>query len=88
MKKKTEEGQLFEIMHHKLVPQHIIISEEEVNELFKRYNITPDQLPKILVTDPAVISIGAKPGQFVKVIRNSRTAREALAYRFVVEDSK
>jgi len=67
MKKKTEEGQLFEIMHHKLVPQHVIMLDEEVNELFKRYNITPDQLPKILASDPAVISIGAKPGQFVIV---------------------
>jgi DNA-directed RNA polymerase subunit H (RpoH/RPB5) len=34
------------------------------------------------------ISIEAKPGQIVKVIRNSRTAKEAVAYRLVVESSK
>ena len=83
----TEKKQ-FEIMKHELVPLHMIISEEEVKKLFKKYKIKQDQLPKILVSDPAVISIGANPGQFVKVIRKSRTAREAVAYRFVVEDSK
>jgi len=88
VKKKTEEGQKFDIMSHELVPQHVIISEEETKELFKKYEITPDQLPKILDTDSAAISIGAKPGQFVKIIRKSRTAKEAVAYRLVVEDSK
>jgi len=87
-KKKTNEEQRFDIMSHELVPQHTIISEEEKKELFEKYEITPDQLPKILDTDPVSVAIGAKPGQFVKVIRKSRTAKEAVAYRFVVEDSK
>lgn len=87
-KKKINEGQKFDIMSHELVPQHMIISEEEKKELFKKYEITPDQLPKILDTDPASISIGAKPGQLIKVVRKSRTAKEAVAYRLVVEDNK
>ena len=87
MKKKTNEGQKFDIMSHELVPQHIIISEEEIKELFDKYDITPDQLPKILDTDPVAIAIGAKPGQFIKVIRKSHTAREAVAYRLVVESN-
>jgi DNA-directed RNA polymerase subunit H len=87
MKKKTNEGQKFDIMSHELVPQHIIISEEEKKELFEKYDITPDQLPKILDTDPVAIAIGAKPGQFIKVIRKSHTAREAVAYRLVVESN-
>lgn len=86
-KKKTDEEQKFDIMNHELVPQHTILSEEEKKELFKRYNITPDQLPKILDTDPVTKAIGAKPGQFIKVIRKSHTAKEAVAYRFVVESN-
>jgi DNA-directed RNA polymerase subunit H len=74
-------------MNHDLVPEHKIISEKEKDILLKKYNIEPNQLPKILNTDPVSISIGAKPGQIVKIIRNSHTAKEAIAYRLVVESS-
>jgi len=75
----------YDIMKHELVPRHIILSEKESKELLEKYNIKPDQLPKILHTDPAVVAIGAKPGQIVKIIRKSKTAKYAVAYRFVVE---
>ena len=83
----TTEKKTFNIMKHDLVPLHKIITDKERDELFKLYNITPDQLPKILDTDPVVISIGAKPGQIVKVIRKSQTAKEAVAYRFIIESN-
>jgi len=88
MVKKTIEKQEFDIMSHKLVPLHVIISEEEKKELFEKYNITQDQLPKLLNTDPVSIFIGAQPGQILKVVRKSRTAKEAVAFRLVVESSK
>ena len=78
---------LFDIMNHELVPLHQIISEKEKNDLLKRYNIEPSQLPKILDTDPVCISIGAEPGQILKIIRKSHTAEESFSYRFVVESS-
>ncbi|PNX49496.1 MAG: DNA-directed RNA polymerase subunit H [Thermoplasmata archaeon M9B1D] len=85
---KEIEKQQFDIMNHDLVPLHIIVSDDEKNELFNKYNITPDQLPKILDSDPVSISIGAKPGQIVKIIRKSHTAKEAVAYRFVIESNE
>lgn len=81
---KTNEKQQLNIMAHKLVPNHIIISDKEKKELLEKYKISPDQLPKILNTDPAAVSIGAKPGQIVKIIRKSHTAKEAVAYRLVI----
>jgi len=78
----------FDMMSHDLVPLHTIISEKEKGELLRKYNIEPNQLPKILDTDPASIFIGAKSGQIVKIIRNSHTAKEAIAYRFVVESGE
>ena len=78
----------FNIMNHKLVPLHMIISEKEKEELLKKYNIVSSGLPKILDTDPASIYIGAKPGQILKIIRKSDTAKEAVSYRLVVESNK
>lgn len=77
----------FNLQYHELVPFHEVISEEKKEEIFKKYNITPDQLPKILNTDPVCVSIGANPGQVVKITRNSHTARTAVAYRLVVESN-
>ena len=85
---KTTEKQQLDIMEHKLVPLHIIISEKEREELFEKFKITPDQLPKIMNTDPVSISIGAQPGQIVKIVRKSHTAKEAVAYRLVVESNE
>jgi len=50
----------------------------------EKFDIRPDQLPRILATDPAVLSTGAKPGQVIKIIRKSPTAKYATAYRLVV----
>ena len=87
MAKTIDQKQLY-IMNHKLVPYHEIISEKERNELLKKYNITPEQLPKILDTDPVARYIGAKPGQIVKITRKSHTANKAVAFRFVIESNE
>ena len=84
----TTEKTTFDIMRHTLVPQHTIISKEEAKELFEKYDMTTDQLPKIIDTDPVVVFIGAKPGQIIKIVRKSHTAKEAVAYRLVVESNK
>ena len=87
MVKTTEKTQL-NILQHKLVPLHVILTEKERNEVLNKYKITPDQLPKIINTDPVAISIDAQPGQIVKIIRKSHTAKEAVAYRLVVESNE
>ena len=78
----------FNIMNHDLVPLHQIISEKDKNDLLKKYKIEPNQLPKILDNDPVCISIGAKPGQILKIIRKSHTADESFSYRLVIESSE
>ena len=76
------------ITNHILVPDHIILTDKEKDDLIKKYDIELNQLPKILTSDPVSISIGAESGQVVKIIRKSHTAKESIAYRLVVEDSK
>jgi len=85
---KTIEKKQLDILQHKLVPYHVVLSEKEKNEFLKKFKITPDQLPKILSTDPVALYIDAQPGQIVKIIRKSHTAKEAVAYRLVVQSNE
>jgi DNA-directed RNA polymerase subunit H len=71
-----------------MVPDHQIMSEDEVSELLTRYNITTEQLPKIYHDDPAVKTIGAEADDVIRVIRTSHTAGRAEAYRLVIRKPK
>jgi len=75
----------FIIFDHKLVPKHEILSPEERERLLSEYRVQPYQLPRIHASDPAVKAIGAKPGNIVRIIRDSPTAGKYAAYRYVVE---
>ncbi|ASI99972.1 DNA-directed RNA polymerase subunit H [Thermococcus celer] len=76
----------FDIFAHELVPEHRILSEEETKELLRRYRIQISQLPQIKASDPAVVALGAKPGDVLEIKRKSRTAGYYYYYRLVVED--
>jgi DNA-directed RNA polymerase subunit H len=75
-----------DISKHELVPKHEVLSEEEVEEVLKRFNITKGQMPKILASDPMVKKIKAKPGDVIKITRKSKTAGTSIYYRVVVSD--
>ena len=70
---------------HSLVPEHILLNEEEAKLVLKKYRVRPSQLLFIKSSDPAARSIKAKPGDIVKIVRKSSTAGEAIAYRYVVK---
>lgn len=76
----------FKIMDHELVSHHEIISDEEVEALLKKHNISKGQLPKILISDPVIKKIKAEVGDVVKVTRNSQTAGKSILYRVVVKE--
>lgn len=80
----TSKDPRFDIFTHDLVPEHVICPEEELKELLEKYNIKRRHLPKILLSDPAVKAVGAKPGQVVKIFRHSEVAGQSIAYRLVV----
>ncbi len=75
----------FNVLEHELVPDHILLSEEEAAEVLKKFNISKGQLPKIKTTDVVVKQIGAQPGDVIRIIRKSLTAGKAVAYRLVIE---
>ena len=75
----------FDPTRHEIVPRHIILEDNEVEELLQNYSITKEKLPLIKVTDPIVKAIGAKPGQVLKIVRRESPAGEGVVYRLVVK---
>ena len=70
---------------HIYVPKHEIIPKAEAEQVLKEYNCNATELPLIFVTDPAIIGLGVKPGDMIKITRKSGTSGTSLYYRYVVE---
>jgi DNA-directed RNA polymerase subunit H len=70
---------------HVYVPKHEIMTKQEAEDVLEKYHCKATELPLILVTDPAIIGLGIKPGDMIRITRNSATAGESFYYRYVVE---
>ena len=79
----------FNVLKHNLVPNHEILSKEEVKKLLEDLKISNEnQLPKIKVDDPVCKEIEAKEGQVLKITRISSTAGKYTTYRIVIGENK
>ena len=74
----------FNVLEHRLVPKHERVPLEEVPKILKELGVEPNQLPLIRASDPAARAVGAKPGELVRIIRESETGGKIVVYRFVV----
>lgn len=93
VKLMTDEDRRFNVLNHVNVPLHEIVPEDGEATILDAFNVTKDQLPKILVTDPAARAAkligeegetGASVGNIMKITRESPTAGVHVAYRLVV----
>jgi len=75
----------FNILEHSMVPPHRIMSDEEIEEVKTRYNITEmTQFPDISRFDPVSQAICLRPGQVCEIIRASKTAVQSMYYRYCI----
>ena len=80
----TKKNQVL-VPDHIYVPKHEIMTKKEAQKVLDEFNCTPTELPLIFVTDPAILGLGVKPGDMIKITRKSGTAGESTYYRYVVE---
>jgi len=92
MRRRTTTGGFplrFNVLEHKSVPEHRLLSPEEASQVLAGLKITRDQLPKIRKTDPVIrvlerIHGEIAEGSIVRVFRLTQTAGVSEAFRLVV----
>ena len=77
-----------DVLLHDLVPQHILLTKKETQDLMDKYQITVIDLPQIFEKDPIAIAIGAKEGDIIKIIRESKTTVKSIDYYRYVKKEK
>ncbi len=82
-KKVEEDKRPFDVRSHVLVPNHEVLTEEEVAALFDRFDVQPTNLPTISSLDPALKGLQVKMGDIIRITRPSHTANESVFYRRV-----
>ena len=70
---------------HFYVPKLEIITKKEAEDVLEKYHCKATDLPLIFSDDPAILQLGVKPGEMIKITRNSATAGDSFYYRYVVE---
>ncbi|MDH5644799.1 MAG: DNA-directed RNA polymerase subunit H, partial [Candidatus Heimdallarchaeota archaeon] len=71
---------VFNIFSHFLVPDHELMTPEEINEMLITHNAKINQLPRIYDDDPGVVAVNGKVGEVIRIIR----AEGSLNFRLIV----
>ena len=77
-----------DVLLHKFVPKHVLLTKEESQNLLEKYRIDVNDLPQMFEKDPVAIAIGAKEGDIVKIIRDSNTTVSSVNYYRHVKKEK
>ncbi len=75
---------MVDVSQHDLVPEHTVVEDSTVDGVLEEYDIAKTDLPKIKADDPALPD-DASVGDVVRIVRDSRTADQAVVYRLVVK---
>ncbi len=84
-KKKKKTSEKLEIKNHILVPKHEKCSETEKKNILQKYGAELKDVPKMNINDAALYNLDVKPGDLIKITRESSTAGKAIFYRVVIE---
>lgn len=74
---------LVNITKHVLKPKHQVLTDQEKEQLLKKYNIEEKQLPRMLKKDAIAQYYGLERGQVVKVTYSGEITESHVTYRCV-----
>jgi DNA-directed RNA polymerase subunit H len=66
------------ITNHIYQPKHEILPKSEAEQIMRKYNAKPSQLPYIMISDKAIEDLDVRPGDVIKITRKSPTAGESV----------
>jgi len=77
------------VLEHELVPEHYLMKKEEAEKVLAALKLTKDQLPKIRLSDPCVVTLDkisgpVEEGRVVKIVRKSPTSGVSTCYRLII----
>jgi DNA-directed RNA polymerase subunit H len=81
----SSEKKILKITDHIYQPKHEILPKEQGEDVLRKYNTKPNQLPYILRSDKGIDDLDPRPGDIIKITRKSPTSGESVYYRYVVE---
>jgi len=71
----------FNVTHHSLVPQHILMTQDEVQAHLNEFNLTPSGCQKIMINDLPIRYYYGQPKQMFKITR----VGQDITYRMVIK---
>lgn len=75
----------YNVIEHKFVPKHVKMTEEQKENIKKKYNILQDsQFPEISMFDPVAKAILLRPGDLCEITRYDKISFENKFYRICV----
>lgn len=81
----SSEKKILKITDHIYQPKHEVLPKEQGEDVLRKYNTKPNQLPYILQSDRGIEDLDPRPGDIIKITRKSPTSGESVYYRYVVE---
>ena len=75
----------FNVLEHELVPKATILNDEEINVVKKKFHVEDIQkFPEISRFDPQSLALCLRPGNIIRIERQSNTALNYNYYRVCV----
>jgi DNA-directed RNA polymerase subunit H len=81
----SSEKKILRITDHVYQPKHEILPKEQGEDVLRKYNTKPNQLPYIFQSDRGIEDLDPRPGDIIKITRKSPTSGQSVYYRYVVE---